>query len=212
MTQFPEKELRFKVVTVVRQMYQRGYICATEGNISVRLDESTFLITPTFRSKWLLEASELIVIGKDGNKISGKLEPSSEYKMHLECYKARPDINAVIHAHPPYSTALTVAGLSIATKALPEVLITLGDVPVCPFETTGTESLSKAVGDLVKTHNGILLDRHGSVTVGKTLFEAYDNLERVEWASQVTLLAHGKGELQFLTVNQILDLPRQGRP
>ncbi len=209
MTQFPEKELRFRVVTVVRQMYQRNYICATEGNISARLDERTWLITPTNRSKWLIEASELVVIDDQGKKLSGKLEPSSEYRLHLECYKVRRDINSVIHAHPPASTALTVAGLALVTKALPEVMITLGEVPTCSYETTGTEQLAYKVADLIKKYNAVLMDRHGCVTVGATLFDAYDNLERLEWACQVTLLSRGKGEIKPLTDSQIRELPKR---
>jgi L-fuculose-phosphate aldolase len=148
----------------------------------------------------------LVVIDGNGKKLSGKLEPSSEFKLHIEAYRMRQEINAVIHAHPPAATALTVAGLSVATKALPEIIMTLGEIPVCAYETTGTERLASSVAGVIKDHDAVLMDRHGCVVVGKTLFDAYDNLERLEWACQVTLLAQGRGQIKDLDEGEISDL------
>lgn len=190
-----ENELRGRVVEIGRLMHQKGLVAAADGNLSVRLDRERILVTPSGFSKGFLDPDQLIVIDMAGAKSGptfGKardLRPSSEVRIHLECYRQRPDVHAVIHAHPPMAIACTLAGVSLAKCVLPEVLYDLGTIPTAPYATPASSEGPQAVRELVKSYDAILLDRHGSVTVGADLWEAYMRLERVEHSAQVTLAA-----------------------
>ena len=115
--------------------------------------------------------------------------------MHLACYRARPDIKAVVHAHPPLSVAFTIADVSMARCVLPEVVLTLGVVPTLRYETTGTDALASRVGDAILNHDAILMDRHGAVCVGKGLLEAFCNLETMEHTALITKTARSSSSI-----------------
>jgi L-fuculose-phosphate aldolase len=146
-----------------------------------------------------------LIVNHQGEVIKGKgsLRPSSELLMHLEAYRQREDIRAVLHAQPPYSIALTIAGIPFPTDIVPEVLALLGEVPAAPYATPGTQDLTLSISDLIKTHNAILLSNHGSLTVGKTLEEALLALERMELAAQLYTLAHNLGKIMPLPKEEI---------
>jgi L-fuculose-phosphate aldolase len=190
-----ELDLRQRIVEIGKLMHQKNFVAAADGNISARLDRERLLVTPSGLSKGLLEAEQLIVVNLNGEKIApmfGKwcdLKPSSEIRIHLECYRQRPDVNAVIHAHPPMAIACTLAGVSLAKCVLPEVLYDLGTIPTAPYATPASPEGATAVRELVKKYDALILDRHGSVTIGADLWEAYMRLERVEHSAQVTLAA-----------------------
>jgi L-fuculose-phosphate aldolase len=202
-----ENELRQRIVEIGKLMHQKGFVAAGDGNISARLDRERLLITPSGFSKGFIEADQLLIVNLNGEKISplfGKwrdLKPSSEVRLHLECFRRRADVHAVIHAHPPMTIACTLAGISLARCVLPEVLYDLGTIPTAPYATPASPEGPIAVRDLVKQYDAIILDRHGTVTVGATLWDAYMRLERVEHSAQVTLAAH-----------QVLDKPVEPLP
>lgn len=175
------------MVEVCRRMYQRGLIVALDGNVSTRLPNGRLLTTPKGVCKGDLEPDMLVVVGPDGRSL-GRGEPTSELKLHLEAYRQRPDIVAVVHAHPPLATAFSVAGDRLAGCIIPEVVLTLGEqIPIAAYGTPSTKELPDSISELIKGHDAVILDRHGSITVGKSVWDAYFKLEKLEYAAQVTL-------------------------
>ncbi|RME04172.1 MAG: class II aldolase/adducin family protein [Planctomycetota bacterium] len=193
-----ENQLRREIVEVCHRMYRRGWICATEGNVSVRLSGGRILITPSGVCKGEVSAAELICLDASGEKISGWGEPSSETNLHLEVYRLREDVRAVIHAHPPTAIAFTIAGRSLAGCVIPEIVMTMGSIPTASYSTPGTGEAALVIGEHIQDFDAILLDRHGSLTVGSTLQQAYFHLERLEHAAKITLMAHQLGRVQTL--------------
>jgi L-fuculose-phosphate aldolase len=190
-----EHDLRQRIIEIGKLLHQKNFVAAGDGNISARLDHERILITPSGFSKGFLDAEQLIITDLRGEKIAplfGKgreLKPSSEIQIHLECYRQRADVNAVIHAHPPMAIACTLAGVSLAKCVLPEVLYDLGTIPTAPYATPASPEGPRAVREIIQKYDALILDRHGSVTVGATLWDAYMRLERVEHSAQVTLAA-----------------------
>ncbi len=191
----PETELRQRILEIGKLMHQKGFVAASDGNISARLDRERLLVTPSGFGKAFLDADQLLIVDMNGEKISpmfGRwrdLKPSSEIRLHLECYGQRADVQGVIHAHPPMAIACTLAGISLAKCVLPEVLYDLGTIPTAKYATPSSTENAMAVRELVKTYDAIVLDRHGTVTIGATLWDAYMRLERIEHSAQVTLAA-----------------------
>ncbi len=200
-----EQKFRKEIVYTNQVCVESGLIRSSDGNISIRLEDDRFLVTPSGLYKRRLRLKQLLIVNHQGEIIKGQgsLEPSSELLMHLEAYRQREDIGAVLHAHPPYSTALTIAGIPFPTDIVPEVLALLGEVPAAPYATPGTQDLAESISDLIKTHNAILLSNHGSLTVGKTLEEALLALERMELAAQLYYLAHNLGKIMPLPEEEI---------
>ncbi len=190
-----ENDLRQRIVEIGKLMRQKNFVAAGDGNISARLDRDRLLVTPSGFSKGFLDPEQLIVVDLQGEKTApqfGKwrdLKPSSEIRLHLECYRQRADVRAVIHAHPPHAIACTLAGVSLAKCVLPEVVYDLGTIPTAPYATPTSAEGPLAVRELIAKYDALMLDRHGSVTVGADLWEAYMRLERVEHSAQVTLAA-----------------------
>lgn len=181
-------------------MWVRGFVGATEGNLSVRLGENRFLCTPSGRSKGHLKPHDLVVVDAQGAVVAsggsrmGFREapvavaggtPSSEIKMHLGIYGARPDVNAVVHAHPLFATSYAYAGQSIPTDLSPEGKAVVGSVALLPFAEPGTDAVPESFMPFVKDHNSFLLTNHGVTTVGETLEGAFNRLETVERLAQV---------------------------
>ena len=195
-----EYRLRQEIIRVTRIVANQGLIRSSDGNISIRLEGNQFLVTPSGLYKMSMEPDDPIIVDWSGEVLEGKpgLRPTSELNMHLEAYRQRPDIHAVLHAHPPFATALTIAGIPFPTDLLPEVLIALGDVPTAPYATPGTTALGESIRKHIKSHNTVLLSNHGSISVGKTLEEALIALERLEHAAYTYYLARGLGDLNPL--------------
>lgn len=182
-----ETDLRLAIVECGRIAYERHLMTSNDGNISIRMDDGLVLITPSGISKGRLNANDLIVVDLEGNVISAKADrkPSSETPMHLEVYKHREDVRAVLHAHPIFATTLTVADLEFPVDVLPEVLLTLGEVPITAYATPASHEDAVVIRPFVKDHNAMLLRQHGSLTYGKNLDEALIHLERIEHVSEV---------------------------
>ncbi|MCE9645190.1 MAG: class II aldolase/adducin family protein [Chloroflexi bacterium] len=182
-----ETDLRMAVMECGRICYERRLMTSNDGNVSVRMDDGLILITPSGLSKGRLTSEDLLVVDIEGNVISAKdgRRPSSETPMHLEVYKQREDVRAVVHAHPIFATTLTVSGLDFPVDVLPEVLLTLGDVPVTAYATPSSHEDAEVIRPFVKEHNALLLCQHGSLTYGKNLDEALIHLERIEHVSEI---------------------------
>ncbi len=209
-----EMQRRREMCRVGRWMYSRGYVVATEGNLSVRLDEDRILVTPTGSCKGRLALEDLLVTDLDGQVVSGSARPSSEMMMHLLYYRSRPDVRAVCHAHPPTATGFSAAGRALEEAVLPEVIVCLGQIPLAPYGTPGTWELCAGLEPLVPNHDAILLENHGVVTCGPDLVTAFQRMEIVEQFARVMLTAESLGGPRLLTRTQVQKLvgarPRYG--
>jgi L-fuculose-phosphate aldolase len=179
-------------------LHGRGYIAACDGNISVRLDEDRVLVTPTGMSKGLMQSSDMVVVDMDGEKLKGRREVTSEIGMHLLIYRLRPDVNAVVHAHPKTATGFAAAGIPLDKPLVCEVVIGLGQIPLAPYGTPGTPELAKTLEPLVPDYDAILMANHGVVTYGVDLQSAYMKMETVEHFAQITLITRILGQQQEL--------------
>lgn len=177
-----ELELRHEIVNVGRLMYEKGFILASDGNISARLGHDRFLLTPSGLSKGMLDPDQLIIVNSAGKQVGGArhLKATSELPMHLEAYRQRPDVTAVVHAHPPYAVALSIAGISMADCLLPEAVVFLGTIPTTTYATPSSEENAQVVRELIGNHDGLVLQRHGSLTVGNSPMQAFMRLETLE--------------------------------
>ena len=201
------QEEREAVCRVGKLLYDRGYVAANDGNISVRVGEGRLLITPSGVSKGRMTPDMLLVTDLDGTVIEGKRHPSSEGKMHLEVYRGRPDVNAVVHAHPPVSTAFAVCRRGLETPYLSELVAGLGQVPCTPsFAMLSTEEVPQSVRPYLADHNALLLANHGALAWGGDLWEAFDRLETVEHTAKIVLNAQLLGGGIPLTEEEVVRL------
>lgn len=208
-----EQDLRGEIVRVTRIVAEGGLARASDGNISVRLAADRFLVTPSGFYKMSLTPEDLLIIDWERRVVEGRegLRPSSEIGLHLEVYRRRPDVGAVLHAHPPYATAITIAGLPFPVDVIPELLLAVGDVPIAPYATPGTPELAASITELIRDHDALLLSHHGSLNVGRTLEEALIGLERVEHTARTFFLARALGAVEPLPPGEVERLRRIGR-
>jgi L-fuculose-phosphate aldolase len=188
-----ESTLRAEIVEVGRRMYARGYTASNDGNISVKLGDDRLLMTPKSVCKGFMTPDMMCITDLDGRKLQGDRDPSSEMLMHLEVYKQRPDVRAVVHAHPPIATGFAVAGIALDRAVLAEVLCTLGSIPIAEYATPSTAELPAAVRKYVKAHDGMLLANHGALTMGGDLMGAYYKMETIEHFAKISLVARMLG-------------------
>ena len=205
-----ETQLRKQMIQIAHLCYQRNLLVALDGNLSVKLPSGQILCTRAGCHKGLLTDDDLVIIDMKGKMLRGQGQPTSEMAMHLACYRARPDIKAVVHAHPPISVAFTIANISLARCILPEVVLTLGSIPTIDYETTGTGALASRVGDAILNHDAILMDRHGAVCVGTSLLEAFCRLEVMEHTALITKTARDLGAVKELPPEEAVKLRSMG--
>lgn len=205
-----EKELREQIIAFGRLTYERHLLVAMDGNLSARLPDGNILCTQAGCHKGFLNDDHLVVIDPSGKKLRGKGRPTSEMAMHLACYQERPDVKAVIHAHPPMSIAFTIANQSLARCILPEVVLTLGTVPTVDYETTGTMDLADKIRPYIRDHDAILMDRHGAVCLGTDLLEAFCRLETLEHTATITKWARDMGHVKELPADEAIKLRSMG--
>lgn len=194
-----EEEHRRDMCAVGRMMHERGYVAATDGNISVRLDPRHILTTPTGMCKGMLTPDDLVITDLEGKKTIGRRNPSSELAMHLLVYTRRPEINAVCHAHPPTATGYAAAGMPLNKALLCELVISLGSVPVAPYGMPGTNELAETIEPLVESYDAILLANHGVVTYGPDLMTSYFRMETTEHFARVALVTEMLGKQVLLS-------------
>jgi L-fuculose-phosphate aldolase len=198
-----EVRLRADIVEVGRRLYARGYTASNDGNISVRLDDGRLLMTPKNVCKGFMDPAMMCITDLDGTKLAGERDPSSEMLMHLEVYRQRPDVQAVVHAHPPIATGFAVAGIPLDRAVLAEVVTTLGSVPIAEYATPSTMELPNAVRKYVKSHDGMLLANHGALTVGADLFSAYYKMETIEHFAKISFVARTLGGERLLSREEV---------
>ncbi|MHB0940029.1 MAG: class II aldolase/adducin family protein [Armatimonadota bacterium] len=193
-----ESDLRLAILECGRIAYERHLMTSNDGNISAQMENGHVLITPSGISKGRLNPDDMLVVDLDGNILSSRADrkPSSETPMHLEVYRHRGDVRAVMHAHPIFATTLMVAGLEFPVDVLPEVLLTLGDVPITDYATPSSHEDAEVIRPFIKDHNAMLLRQHGSLTYGKNLEEALIHLERIEHVSEIYWRAKMLGEVK----------------
>lgn len=206
-----DDQLRTDICEVGRRLWWRGFVASNDGNISVRIAADRLLMTPTSVSKGFMTPEMMVITDLDGALVSGApgRKPSSEILMHLVAYRERPDVGAVVHAHPPLSTGFAVAGVPLDRAVLAEVVTTLGSIPIAAYGTPSTTELADAVRPLVKSHDGLLLANHGALALGRDLFGAYYKMETIEHFAQISLVARQLGREHLLSreeVNRLQDL------
>jgi L-fuculose-phosphate aldolase len=208
--------MRRQIVAVCRRLYERGLIAGAEGNVSVRLAGGRLLVTPGGVPKGDLRPSDLVVLDGSGVVRGRTGRPSTEIAMHLRIYRERPDVAAVVHAHPPVATGFAVAGEPLDAPVLPEVIVGLGPIALVPYARPGTESLADACQSVLRGHDVLLLSNHGATTLGPSLEVAYTRMESLEHSARILLAARLLGRVRTLTAEQVRDLvaarDEAGRP
>ena len=184
----------------------KGFVAANDGNISVKISENEYYCTPTGVSKGDLTPDMIIKVDKDGKKLEGKLNPSSEIKMHMRVYRERPDVTAVVHAHPPVATAFTVADIDLDQYILPEAVLTIGDVPTCDYGTPSTMEIPDSLDPYIQNHDAFLLRNHGALTVGCNLQKAFFIMEEVEFNAVICKHAMDLGAVHEISNDQLKKL------
>lgn len=198
-----ELEIRHDIVEIGKLIYQKGWVAANDGNISVRLAPNRVLCTCTGISKGMMTADDLIVCDLDGNKLEGSRERTSEIAMHLTIYRMRPDIFSVVHAHPAIATGFAVAGKALTLALLPEVIIGLGCVPLAEYGTPGTAALTEGMLPYIPQHDAILMRNHGLVCYGEDVYKAFFKMETVEHFARITLVAELLGGPKVLPKQEV---------
>ena len=209
-----EDALRAEIVRAGRLMHANALVDGASGNLSARLDADHLLATPSGLAKGFLEPDQLIVVNLRGERVRGQpgLKPTSELLMHLEAYRRRPDVNAVIHAHPVTSVALSIAGVSLAECLIPEAVVVLGVIPTTPYATPSSEENQRAISEVIAGHDAIILQYHGTLTVGRDVMEAYLRLETLEHTAKIVALAKllgGKPPLPPEQVEKLLQTRKE---
>lgn len=194
------------IVAVCARLYSAGLIAGQDGNVSVRLPGGNILVTPAGLSKADVAPHDLVELAPDGEQASGARAASSEAGMHLRIYARRPDVHAVVHAHPPVATGFGVAGMDFTDGVLPELVYQLGGVPLVPYALPGTPALADAMEPFLALHDGFLLANHGATTVGATLLSAHQRMESLEHAARILLTARTLGRVTPLTAEQVAAL------
>lgn len=200
---------RAGIVRVCRRLYERGLIAGPDGNVSVRVTDDRVLITPSGMSKVDVSADALVEVSLSGQPVGGAGRASSELRMHLAIYQARPDVRAVVHAHPPTATAFGVAREPIPDRILPEVICQMGAVAMVPYATPGTDAAAAAFAPFLAAHEAFVMANHGATTVGATLDLAHQRMESLEHAARIILTARLLGRVTPLTDEQVAELARQ---
>jgi L-fuculose-phosphate aldolase len=201
-------ELRAGIVEVGRRLWARGFVASNDGNISVRLGSDRLLVTPASVSKGFMTPDMMVVTDLQGRLISGVpgRKPSSEILMHLEAYRLRPDVGAVVHAHPPLATGFAVAGIALDRAVLAEVVTTLGSIPIAEYGTPSTRELADSVAPYLRAHDGLLLANHGALALGADLFGAYYKMETIEHFARISLVARLLGREHVLSRDEVTRL------
>ena len=204
-------EIREQICDICHKMWQQGWVAANDGNISVKLPDGNFLATPTGISKSFITPEKLVIINNKGEVLSGLpgYKPSSEIKMHMRCYRERPDVGAVVHAHPATATGFAVAGKSMDEYSMIETVIAIGSIPLTPYGTPSTDEVPDAITPYLQDHDVMLLQNHGALTVGCDLITAYYRMETLELYAKISLVAHllgGAKEIEKPQIEKLLYL------
>ena len=200
-----------ELIEVCHKVYKNGFVSATDGNLSVRITPNQVWITPSGKNKGELRESDLIRITLEGEVLEGARNISSENRLHLLAYKKRSDINAVVHCHPVYATAFASAGNDQLNKPVfPEVVLTIGKIPLCSYGTPSTEELTNSISPHIHYANALLLQNHGAVTFGSSIKEAYYRMEKLEHTAKILFAARRLGDIKELNEEELSKLYEAG--
>lgn len=200
-----EYEIKKLICEIGRRVYTNGFVAANDGNISVKINKDEILTTPTGISKGFMTPDMICKVNMKGEVISasGKYKPSSEVKMHLRVYKERPDVNAVVHAHPPYGTSFAIAGIPLVKPIMPEAVISLGCVPIAEYGTPSTDEIPDAISKYLQNYDALLLENHGALSYGQDLMTAYFKMESLEFYAKLTFISTMLGGPKELNEEQV---------
>lgn len=197
-------EVKKTILEIGRRMYAKNFVASNDGNISAKVSENTIWCTPTGVSKGYMTEEMLVLMDLDGNILKGSYKPSTEIKMHLRVYKENPEVNAVVHAHPPAATSYAIAGIPLNRAILTEAVLGIGEIPLAAYAMPGTEEVPNSIAPFVNTHNGCLLANHGALTWGRDAMEAWMRMESVEYYALVSMYTRGLiGQANELTCDQV---------
>jgi L-fuculose-phosphate aldolase len=198
-----ENEAARAILDIGRRVWEKGFVAASDGNISARLNDREVIATPSGRSKGFMEVEEIVKVDMQGRKISGKGKPSTELPMHLLIYRLRPDVNAVVHCHPPTATGFAAAGMALDRALVSEIVLSLGCVPLAGYGTPATDDITKPLEPLIPSYDAILMANHGVVCYGPTLDNAYFKMETVEHFARINLVVKILGRENLLSREEV---------
>lgn len=207
-----EYKLKEEICEIGRRVYAKGFAAANDGNITYRLNDREILCTPTMVSKGYMKPEDICKVDYDGNQLAGSRKRTSEVLLHLSVYRERPDINAVVHCHPPHATAFAVAREPIPKCVLPEVEVFLGEVPLADYATPGTQEFAETITPFLQDCNTVILANHGTVTFGSDLQQAYFNSEIIDAYCKILILAKQLGPIQYFGeqhTQELLDIKKR---
>lgn len=200
-----EKAVREEICEIGRRMYGRRMVAANDGNISVRIGENVILCTPTGVSKGFMKPEQLCKIDLSGKVLeeNGGAGPSSEVKMHLRVYEKRPDVRAVVHAHPIFATSFAVMGKGLEAPIMPEVIVNFGKIPLAPYGTPSTAEIPDAIEPFLQEYQAVLLEHHGALTWASDLLSAYMKMESLEFYAELLYRTTRLGGPRELNAEQL---------
>ncbi|WP_280770576.1 class II aldolase/adducin family protein [Salipaludibacillus daqingensis] len=207
-TYYSDFEAKKLICDIGQRVYNKNFVAANDGNISVKCGPDTIWTTPTGVSKGFMRPDMMVKMNLDGKVLSGTYKPSSEVKMHIRAYKENPEINAVVHAHPPVATSFAISGVELDKPISPEAIVLLGTVPIAPYATPGTEEVPESIAPYCRDYNAVLLANHGALTWGRDLIEAYYRMESLEHYALMTMystnIIQRSNELNCTQVSDLL--------
>ena len=203
-----ELEIKKEMCEIGRRVYDRGMVASNDGNFSVKLNDNEFLCTPTGVSKGFMTPEFICKVDAKGNVLEANegFRPSSEIKMHMRIYQERPDVNAIVHAHPMYATTFAIAGIPLTEPIMPEAVIFLGEVPLAKYGTPSTEEVPDSIMEFLPTYDAVLLENHGALTYSDTLLNAYHKMESVEFYARLLYQTKMIGGPQILSPERVEEL------
>ncbi len=184
-----------QICDVMRLMYQNEFVVANDGNVSCRLPNGNILITASGVLKGFMTPDQVIECDPQGRALDGR-KVTTEIRMHVDAYNVRPDVRAIVHGHPIYAVAFSLAGISLAMCAIPEIIVTMGTIPTAPYATPGTDDLPDALAPYLSKGDAVIMERHGVICLGTDLFDAYKKMEMVEHTAKITHAARTIGEVR----------------
>ncbi len=191
-------ELGEKLIEVGQSLYRSGMLAGTDGNLSARIDGQNILVTRSGVAKGRLKKDDFVTVDLTGKPVGSAKKPSTEAAMHLTVYNERPDVQACVHSHPPFSTAFAVAGIKLERNVLPEVAVFVGEIPLIDYAPPGVGAISKAIKPFLQDNNAFLLRNHGLLTLGKSIEEAFHRHETVEHYARILFLAMRLGNVNTI--------------
>ncbi len=201
-----EARLRSAICEIGKLCYSKGFIVGADGNLSARLNDGTVLITPAGAMKGFLSPENLAHVDMQGQVIDNGPRCSTETGIHLVSYRERPDVRAVLHCHPPHAVALTLAGIDMQIPVIPEIIVTIGGIPTAPFATPGTQELPDSIQAIVRCSDTVVMQNHGSVTLGSNLLDAFKKLDMLEHTAKILWLANCVGTVKPLAPEEVAKL------